>query len=612
MPTLWGGPLWEPGINSWYALLEQFFVGAYGTTMHGLVKAFEKGSGKVRSMFWAVWFCLGLVAWSYLSSSTIMSYVKEATTTSFIQEYVNHVEGLKMPAFTFCNTNNIDCRCKLWYDVEILETFQTPSPMEYWCDDPKSYMDDARDLCIAQGVLKGQCDAKLFECMSDATAGKDACWIVVSANVTIQLAPLAEKLREWIEVNAQACSQKTNLKKLYMSGNVTLKDIFDYGGFTSDIATAVNRTISAGNTSGGPVMPFVLQCKYTEGLGDIDCGMNKRPDLWKEFLYLGPDNLTFTGWCATFNGIGAKKPISQHKGGNQNGLSITLATNLAHAKHALLNPAVLMSIHNNTGPPNMATAILLAPGQLSLVPIQRTSVSRLGEPYCDCTPPNCKLGERPCCDKGQVGLTSVAACIERCEEKFYNQCCNTDWQRCPMKNLLGCASIDNATARQGLRQRCSDKCLQPCSEENYEANVMSSSLALSKKRQRKTSVPKCLSNYNKLPEIAQLECFDRVADYYAAQPDNLVIANLYYAQLVENKITESPAATKSALFGTLGGNLGLFTGMSFMTLTEVAELALVGILMQVAVCFTCCLKSQVQEDEDGHVGKGGPSENDQV
>jgi hypothetical protein len=581
-----------------------------------LVKAFEKGSGKLRSIFWAIWFCLGLVAWSYLSSSTITSFTKKATSTSFIQEYVSPVQGFKMPAFTFCNTNNIDCRCNLWYDVEILATFQTPPPMEYWCDDPKSYIDDARDLCIAQGVLKGQCDAKLFDCISDTTAGKDACSIVVNANVTIQLAPWAEKIREWTQMNAQVCADdETKLKKMYVSGTITLKDIFDYGGFTSNATTAVLRTTSAGNKSDGPVMPFILECKYTEGLGDIDCGKDKRPDLWKEFLYLGPDNLTFTGWCATFNGIGAKKLISQRQGGSETGVTITLATNLAHAKHSILTPAVFMSIHNNTTPPNMATAVLLAPGQLSLVPIQRKSVTRLGEPYCDCNPPHCTLGQRPCCDKGQVGLIPVAACIERCEREFYNQCCNTDWQSCPMKRLVGCASINNATARQGLRQRCSDDCLQPCSEEDYEAKVMSSSLALTKKRQRKRSVPQCLSNYVKLSGMAQIECFDRVGEYYAAQPDNLVVAKLYYAQLVENKITESPAATWSTLFGPLGGNLGLFAGMSFMTLTEVAELALVGILMKMAtccVCCTCCLKSQVQEDEDGQDGKGDPSENDRV
>ena len=62
----------------------------------------------------------------------------------------------------------------------------------------------------------------------------------------------------------------------------------------------------------------------------------------------------------------------------------------------------------------------------------------------------------------------------------------------------------------------------------------------------------------------------------------ILTMDIGYASLTRRKSEESPAISLSQLLGTLGGNLGLWCGMSFMTVIEVLEF----LIVKGAVCRT--------------------------
>ena len=53
---------------------------------------------------------------------------------------------------------------------------------------------------------------------------------------------------------------------------------------------------------------------------------------------------------------------------------------------------------------------------------------------------------------------------------------------------------------------------------------------------------------------------------------NCLYLNVFYDDLSTTYTTELPALTAVSLFGNIGGNLGLFIGISILTFIEIVEL----------------------------------------
>lgn len=65
--------------------------------------------------------------------------------------------------------------------------------------------------------------------------------------------------------------------------------------------------------------------------------------------------------------------------------------------------------------------------------------------------------------------------------------------------------------------------------------------------------------------IAKINSFSDARDYF-------ISFNIYYDDLSYTLVEESPFWDVFALFSNIGGNLGLFVGMSFLSFVEVFEL----------------------------------------
>ena len=63
--------------------------------------------------------------------------------------------------------------------------------------------------------------------------------------------------------------------------------------------------------------------------------------------------------------------------------------------------------------------------------------------------------------------------------------------------------------------------------------------------------------------------------------NGLTKVNLYYDELSFTEITEAPAMNEVALMAAIGGFMGMFLGMSFMTLVELVDIMFRIVLMKI-------------------------------
>ena len=78
--------------------------------------------------------------------------------------------------------------------------------------------------------------------------------------------------------------------------------------------------------------------------------------------------------------------------------------------------------------------------------------------------------------------------------------------------------------------------------------------------------------------ISPVADFVNQTDFSDNLVDNLVQFSVYYDTLAYTLVEEEPKMTADDLFGTLGGHLHLFMGMSLLSFVEIAELMLLFVL----------------------------------
>ena len=104
-----------------------------------------------------------------------------------------------------------------------------------------------------------------------------------------------------------------------------------------------------------------------------------------------------------------------------------------------------------------------------------------------------------------------------------------------------------------------------------------------------------------------LNCAQQLATYVK---ESMVVVNIVYEKLEEEVITVSPAVSISSLFGSIGGNLGLFVGASVMTMLEFVECLFIavasGVIFRCGKKYTKSQKEKQSSDGGGGGGGGGP------
>ncbi|XP_078580927.1 uncharacterized protein LOC144864593 [Branchiostoma floridae x Branchiostoma japonicum] len=267
------------------------------------------------------------------------------------------------------------------------------------------------------------------------------------------------------------------------------------------------------------------------------------------------------GNCFTFNHGEDDKVRTTTKVGAEFGLKLTLS--IESDEYVGLfgqDPGAKVTIHSvGSTPFPEGNALNTKPGESTFVGLKRSSVKRQPHPYGDCT----SYQER---DELYGGRYTYETCQHSCLQAALLEQCGCSDELIVINSTL--CSVLNKTqecCRQEVRKRHEDgnlpcNCRQSCEEDSY-ALWLSSSLWPSKRyvwyvlenihtRSRARNLP---LNEDKLRE-------------------NLARVHVYFRDLNYELINENPTYTEETLLSGLGGLLGLYVGLSVITVFEFINL----------------------------------------
>ncbi|XP_066267851.1 uncharacterized protein [Branchiostoma lanceolatum] len=292
---------------------------------------------------------------------------------------------------------------------------------------------------------------------------------------------------------------------------------------------------------------FILQCTFDKercSLDDFKVTQNAK-----------------YGNCFTFNHGEDGLVRNTTKVGAEYGLKLTLSIE-ANEYVGLFgqDPGAKVTIHSvGSTPFPEGNALNTEPGKSTFVGLKRSSVKRQPHPYGDCT----SYQER---DALYGGKYTYETCQHSCLQAALLERCGCSDELIAINSTL--CSVLNKTqecCRQDVRTRHEDgnlpcDCRQSCNEDSY-ALWLSSSLWPSD-----SYVWYVLENIHARSQARNLPLDPRELR------QNLTRVHVYFRDLNYELITENPTYTEEALLSSLGGLLGLYVGLSVITVFEIINL----------------------------------------
>ena len=266
------------------------------------------------------------------------------------------------------------------------------------------------------------------------------------------------------------------------------------------------------------------------------------------------------GFCKTFNVAGN---YTQRLPGSLSGFRVTLYLN--QTDYANLIPldkgaGVQVMIHSQGDYPNpILDGILVPPGHLAEISIERTELHRSAAPY----PSKCS---KKIINKHFPGHYTVATCRETCfQQNFYKSCGIMDaaflYHQKDKRNInltahLGVGNCVSKFFARVLDGKLHCDCPLPCFEEQFKTST----------------------SYSSWPSGADLRFYKPVFAKALKKQEissefiyaNFLAINVFFKDLRYTIIEDTPAVCSSELLGSIGGALGLFIGASCFSAIEFA------------------------------------------
>ncbi|CAH1796507.1 unnamed protein product [Owenia fusiformis] len=291
-------------------------------------------------------------------------------------------------------------------------------------------------------------------------------------------------------------------------------------------------------------------------------------------------NNAYFGNCFTFNHDDLPTVLSTSKTGPLYGLSLTLYVETNEYVPALTSAVgvrVLVHVPDKQPFPE-DEGIDVHPGTKTSVGLKYIKVTRETYPYpSDCT------------DGSDIYLLydktySIQACIRTCkQEAVIDECgCANALEEAPENETI-CKSdkLDcvNSVLEQFERKELTCTCPQSCLDQSFSMTVSSSVWPA--------------NSYGS----TLLDAFggrDGIPDFESVEKlrDNMIKLDIYYQELNEQTFKEEPAYLSENLLGDLGGQMGLWMGISVLTIAELIELVS-------TIIYTVCKK--LRHPEKVHV-----------
>ncbi|XP_063721947.1 amiloride-sensitive sodium channel subunit gamma-like [Symsagittifera roscoffensis] len=323
---------------------------------------------------------------------------------------------------------------------------------------------------------------------------------------------------------------------------------------------------------------FIVQCNFD----NQRCG----PENFKTGQF---DKL---GNCFSFNSVQhdiSVPPLNTSQTGASFGLKLTLfidkdeylgiAGQFSGAKLIISNPY--------EHPSRFAESINLAAGTLTVVSMHQELLSRQSSPYSTCSqswPENLELNHM----KDRFDYT-VPFCEDLCMRNYIATNCNCSWDpdriyssnpeiiersrnQCHIWRPAQRACIE-ASVQQFLNEIQSCRCSQECSKRKlkfysstseWPSEAYTPYLAMLLEKSHSTAV------FDFVMKSLETSRGQNVVLKSILQ-ENFVRVEIHFITLDFTHIAEVPKYNMAMLFGTLGGNLGLWLGWSLMTLFEMFQ-----------------------------------------
>ncbi|XP_035658211.1 uncharacterized protein LOC118403579 [Branchiostoma floridae] len=338
------------------------------------------------------------------------------------------------------------------------------------------------------------------------------------------------------------------------SGLATVANDNDWKGFIqnsqtddfsdiTDISTASKHEVE---DLGHQKKDLILQCTFDKkkcSLDDFKVSQNSK-----------------YGNCFTFN-HDQDNVLETTKIGAGYGLKLTLNVEINEYIGIFgQDPGVKITVHTpGSTPLPEVNALSAEPGKSTFIGLKRRVVNRQPHPY-----GNCSLSTETSPLYG--GIYTYETCKRSCLQKALIEECGCSDELLAINTTI-CSTLNEAQecCRQKVRKDHENNklvcpCSQPCHEESYDVWVSSSSwpseayaayvLEKIHTRSRSKNLP---TNQDSIQK-------------------NLVRLHLYYQDLNYQEIMDIPSFTKEGLFSSLGGLLGLYIGLSVITICEFCNL----------------------------------------
>ncbi|XP_041465168.1 degenerin deg-1-like [Lytechinus variegatus] len=316
----------------------------------------------------------------------------------------------------------------------------------------------------------------------------------------------------------------------------------------SNFKNLVNPTAQEIRELGHRAKDFILQCAF-----------DTEPCSFKNFSVI--QNAEY-GNCFVFNNahkLRRRRRTTTSRTGSQYGLHLTLMVEQPEYVGVISpNSGVKVAIND----PRIYAfpeddGIAASPGFATSIGITKTSISRLDYPYGDC------ISEHASYYQPEKYDFSQRSCTKMCLQKnLQSECsCVTDLL---VNDTLCQFNIDKQVNcrkrifKAFLKNKLKCDCTNPCKEIVFKPRISVSRWPAARFEGHL---------YDRLSVINRKAA--RILTNGAQSRNNLVRLSVFFEELNFEQVTESPLITVESLFGGVGGLLGLYVGMSFISIIEI-------------------------------------------
>eukprot|EP00057_Strongylocentrotus_purpuratus_P023622 XP_011678096.1 PREDICTED: amiloride-sensitive sodium channel subunit beta-like [Strongylocentrotus purpuratus] len=275
------------------------------------------------------------------------------------------------------------------------------------------------------------------------------------------------------------------------------------------------------------------------------------------------------GSCYTFNSGYTKVPLRSTEIGPIYGLAIELFIDQEEYISTLQSSAgIRIIIHDpNEMPFPEDSGSTLAPGRQTSIGLTKVAVHQLDYPYTTCTNdfPNDNIFQ----ERFPHTIYSVLACEKNCLFKYIKQECNCADARYRYNETIETCDFDlneddcvrNATARY-INREVICGCRTPCRKNSYKESISEAIWPNDAHR------PTVLAGIRQLSDDLR----NKIANNTEFIDTNVVKVIVYFSSLEYENFYQTADYTVYDLISALGGQVGLWIGVSVLTVFEFVEL----------------------------------------